>query len=1012
MPAPDSVRTLITNFERNYDAYVHGHYNETQVRRDFIDPLFTALGWDMDNKSGYAEEYRDVVHEDAIKIGSSMRAPDYSFRVGGTRKFFVEAKKPAIKIKDSSDAAFQLRRYGWSAKLPLSILTDFEEFAVYDCRIKPDKGDKASTARLFYFSYRDLVEKWDEIAAIFSKEAILQGSFDRFALASKGKRGTAEVDSEFLEEIENWRITLASNIVLRNTSITPEDLNYAVQQTIDRIIFLRICEDRGIEPYGRLQGLTSGADVYARLQNFFLEADDKYNSGLFHYRKEKGRPELPDELTPSLRIDDKPLKEIFKHLYYPECPYEFSVIGADILGSVYEQFLGKIIKIAPGRRPVLELKPEVRKAGGVYYTPAYIVRYMVRHSLGKLFQNRSLRQASGLRVVDPACGSGSFLIGAYQYLLDWYQSKYIEDGAEKHSKGKQPRLRNAGTNKWKLTTAEKKRILLEHIFGVDIDSQAVEVTKLSLLLKVLEGESAESIGTTGKLFHERVLPDLDANIRCGNSLISSDFCASDPSEAQIRSVNPFDWADEFPDVFKDEGGFDAIVGNPPYIDVKEMPVEVKTELSRTYRSAQQRFDLYVPFIEQGLRLLRPKGYLTYIVPSMFMRREYGTDIRKVILEESSLSRVVDFGTNQVFKGPLNYVAIIVLERSIKNRPFDVITFDRTGLDEVELENILSTEDTDPGISRFSMKPTSLNTANGWQFVNETKAAFAARMFSAKQILGNIAHYISEGIHSGKDEVFFIPKSRAEELKLEGGTAFPLAKGKDVHRYEPVDSKVFSNTVLYTYDLKSGDVFSEAKLKKHYPHAWHHLLTSRELLAGRSYFEKSSKEWYELWCPRTPELFTLRKIIGPEIANKGEFTISNQPLFANNKLKVIVLKPNVEEELEYVLALLNSKLLTYLHRLIAPPKSNNYFEVKSRVIARLPIKRINFSDSGEKAKHDFLASSAKSIISKNEALSSVKRPHEANLLQRQIIALERSIDEAIYALYGLNDEEIKLVEQTI
>lgn len=1009
MPAPESVLTLISNFERNYETYVKGHYNETQVRRDFIDPLFTALGWDMDNKSGYAEEYRDVVHEDAIKIGSSMRAPDYSFRVGGTRKFFVEAKKPSVKIKDDPDAAFQLRRYGWSAKLPLSILTDFEEFAVYDCRVKPDKADKASTARLFYFSYRDLADKWDEISAIFSKEAVLQGSFDRFAGASKGKRGTTEVDDEFLSEIEAWRIALASNIALRNSAITSTELNYAVQQTIDRIIFLRICEDRGIEPYGRLQGLTSGAGVYDRLQNFFHEADDKYNSGLFHYRKEKGRLELPDELTPSLQIDDKPLKEIFKHLYYPECPYEFSVIGADILGSVYEQFLGKIIRIAPGRRPVLELKPEVRKAGGVYYTPAYVVKYMIKHSLGRVFEHRSLKQAGGLRVVDPACGSGSFLIGAYQYLLDWYQAKYVEDGVEKHSKGKQPRLRSAGVDKWRLTTTEKKRILLEHIFGVDIDAQAVEVTKLSLLLKVLEGESAESIGTSGKLFHERVLPDLDANIRCGNSLISSDFCTSDRSQAQIKSVNVFDWEDEFPGVFAD-GGFDAIVGNPPYIDVKEMPQEVKTELSRTYRSAQQRFDLYVPFIEKGLQLLRPKGYLSYIVPSMFMRREYGSDIRKVIVEESNLSRVVDFGTNQVFKGPLNYVAILVLERGVKSRPFDVVTFDRTGLDASELEKFLNGEGVEPGISKFSMKSASLTTEAGWQFVDEAKAAFANRLFSTKSSLGDITKYVSEGIHSGKDEVFFIPRGRADELKLEQGTLFPLAKGKDVHRYEPVDAKAFAHSVLYTYDLGSGSVLPEARLKKQFPRTWDYLKASRDLLTGRDYFDKSSKEWYELWCPRDPALFTLRKIIGPEIANKGEFTISNRPLFANNKLKVIVLKPDVKEELEFVLGLLNSRLLTYLHRLIAPPKSNNYFEVKSRIVGRLPIKRINFSVSKDKAKHDSIVSSVKSLLAKNEALANLKSPHEVKLVQRQIIALERGIDEAVYDLYELSNEEISLVEQ--
>ena len=467
MPVPQEVIKLIENFERNLDAYRSGKYNETQVRRDFIDPLFKALGWDMDNSVGYAEAYRDVIHEDAIKVGLSTKAPDYSFRVGGQRKFFLEAKKPSVNVKDDVEPAFQLRRYAWSAKLPLSIVTDFEEFAIYDCRQKPDKGDKASKSRLFYCTFRDYVEKWDEIAAIFSKDAVLKGSFDKYAVSTKGKRGTTEVDSAFLEEIEGWRDLLARNIALRNANLSQRELNFAVQQTIDRIIFLRICEDRGIEPYGKLMVLQNGVRVYDRLREMFRDADDRYNSGLFHFKREKGRPETPDELTLTLEIDDKPLKEIFKNLYYPDCPYEFSVLGAEILGSVYEQFLGKVIRLTAGNRAVVEDKPEVKKAGGVFYTPAYIVKYIVEHTVGKLLEGKSSKQAAGITILDPACGSGSFLIGAYQYLLDWYLVRYVEEGAEKRSKGKEARLRSSASGEWRLTTAEKKRILLEHIYGVD-----------------------------------------------------------------------------------------------------------------------------------------------------------------------------------------------------------------------------------------------------------------------------------------------------------------------------------------------------------------------------------------------------------------------------------------------------------------------------------------------------------------------------------------------------------------
>ena len=449
MSAPQAVLELVERFDRYQEVYRSGRYNETQVRREFIDPLFELFGWDINNQHGYAEAYKDVIHEDAIKIGGVTKAPDYCFRIGGTRKFFLEAKNPSINIKDDAHPAFQLRRYAWSAKLPLSILTDFEEFAVYDCRIKPDKHDKSSTARTLYFTYESYADHWEELASIFSREAILRGSFDNYAESTKLKKGTAEVDAAFLKEIELWREILARNIALRNPLLSQRELNFAVQQTIDRIIFLRICEDRGIEDYGRLRDLQNDTHLYQRLSELFCEADDRYNSGLFHFQRERGRLEPPDELSLSLTIDDKPLQDILRSLYYPDSPYEFAVLPSDILGQVYEQFLGKVIRLTPSRRAVVEEKPEVKKAGGVYYTPTYIVDYMVEQTVGKLLEKKTPRQAARLKILDPACGSGSFLINAYQYLLDWHRDYYENDGPRKHTK----EIYQGPGGTWQLATA-------------------------------------------------------------------------------------------------------------------------------------------------------------------------------------------------------------------------------------------------------------------------------------------------------------------------------------------------------------------------------------------------------------------------------------------------------------------------------------------------------------------------------------------------------------------------------
>ena len=402
--ARTQIERLTERFARNLDAYTRVDYKEARARAEFIDPLFEALGWDVRNTRGCAEQYKDVVHEDALKVSGTVQAPDYCFRIGGTRKFFLEAKKPSISVKGDVGPAYQLRRYAWSAKLPLNILTDFEEFAVYDCRQRPRPGDKAGVARILYFTYDQYPDCFDQVYGVFARQSVLEGSFDRYVQDTRRKRGTSEVDAEFLKEIEGWREILARNLALRNPGLSVHELNYAVQRTIDRIIFLRMADDRGIEEYGRLMALTNGPHTYARLTDtLYRQADEKYNSGLFDFKA--------DTLTTTLQIDDKALKPILTGLYYPQCPYEFSVLPAEVLGQVYEQFLGKVIRLTPAHRAVVEEKPEVKKAGGVYYTPSYIVEYIVRQTVGKLTEGKSPRQLRGtrgnpsLRVLDPACGA-------------------------------------------------------------------------------------------------------------------------------------------------------------------------------------------------------------------------------------------------------------------------------------------------------------------------------------------------------------------------------------------------------------------------------------------------------------------------------------------------------------------------------------------------------------------------------------------------------------------------------
>jgi hypothetical protein len=1015
--APKPIIDLIERFERNVESYHNTTYNETQVRQEFINPFFEALGWDITNKAGHAEAYKDVIHEDAIKIGSATKAPDYCFRIGGARKFFLEAKKPSVSIKDDLSPAYQLRRYAWSAKLPLSILTDFEEFAVYDSRITPRPNDKPSVGRLLYLTYKEYTTRWEEIASIFSKDAVLKGSFDKFALSRKGKRGTSEVDAEFLTEIETWRNSLAHNLALRNPKLTVGDLNFSVQRTIDRIIFLRMCEDRGIEPYGQLQSLLNGENTYDRLRHFYVLADDRYNSGIFHFKPEKGRAESPDELTPSLTIDDKVLKDIIRRLYYPESPYEFSVLSADILGNVYEQFLGKVIRLTTGHRAVIEEKPEVKKAGGVYYTPAHIVEYIVKNTVGKLCEDKTPKQIAKLKFLDPACGSGSFLIGAYSHLLSYHRDWYVKDGHEKHTK----EIYQGAGGQWFLTTQEKKRILLNNIYGVDIDSQAVEVTKLSLLLKVLEGENQDSLTRQLKMWRERALPDLGNNIKCGNSLIGPDYFSGQllPDEDEMRRVNPFNWKAEFQEIMK-VGGFDAVIGNPPYVRIQAMkewaPLEVELYKQHYSAAGKGSYDIYVVFVEKGFQLLNKTGRLGFILPHKFFNAQYGEPLRKLISQGRHLAEVVHFGDQQVFTGATTYTCLLFLEKR--------------GTPEAEIQKVKNLEIWKNAIvgaihelplltsTETGHLPAKAITAAPWNFTVGGKSALFEKLSAMQVRLGNLAHifvgtqtsaddvYVLDECRYTKNHLIGISKSLGKEVRVEASCTKPFLRGKDIRRYEFPETNA---CLICPYEITKDDcrLFTAPEIQSKFPLAMSYLEANKEALMKREKGKFNGQNWYAFGYPKSMPLFQKPKIVVPDYNNVASFTFDSHGNFYKTGYGVI-LKDTLLSPM-YVLGLLNSPLLFKYLLSIGTSLRGGYVRFWTQFIEQLPIRAIDFSDPSDKARHDKMVSLVERMLDLHKRLSAAKTPDDKTRLQRQIDATDKEIDQLVYKLYGLTEEEIGIVE---
>ncbi len=998
----EQITQRVQHFLANKDFYLSPIYKETAARQELIDPFFAALGWDIRNERRVAPQYREVVTEESLEVEGYRKVPDYVFRVGPSPKFFVEAKKPAVSIEDNPAPAYQLRRYAWTAKLPLSILTNFREFAVYDCRIRPYDTDKTSAARIRYYTCEQYADRWEEIAGLFSRDAVWSGTFDRFAHAETGKRGTGTVDEEFLREIESWRDILARNIALRNPDLAVEALNVAVQRTVDRLVFLRICEDRGIEEYGQLQGLLSREGVYRALCEIFYRADHRYNSGLFHFQKEPDRQEPPDELTLRLHVDDKPLKDIIRNLYFPASPYEFSVLPADVLGQVYEQFLGKVIRLTPAHQTKVEDKPEVRKAGGVYYTPTFIVEYIVKHTVGQLLEGKSPGDIAGdrsptrcLRIMDPACGSGSFLLGAYEYLLTWYRDWYVNDGPEKWASGKTARLIRLYNGDWRLTVSERKRILLTHIFGVDIDPQAVEVSKLSLLLKVLEGENERSLAHQMELIGERVLPDLGRNIQCGNSLIGPEYFTEQlvNDGEELKRINPLDWPARFPDAVE-AGGFDCVIGNPPYVRQEQLGV-VKEYLSRHYRSFKATADLYVMFVEKGHRLLRPGGVFGMILSNKWLRAAYGAPLRAFLQEHASIGQVIDLAGWPVFSGVT--VRPIILITRVPAKPRRALTY----LPPLPIEKFRSIESGDD-LAQFVRKesvrlPQTSLSQTGWSFAPPLQKQILERM---KRNAVPLKEYIHSrpyrGLITGLNKAFLIDRKTRDRLVARNRRAAeiikPVLAGRDVRRFSIRFNEQY---LLWTY--------IGVPIKR-YPAVLAHLKPFQSLLSKR--WDRGNT-WWELRACDYYERFEKPKIIYPDIATTCRFALDRTGYFGVNTTYFLP-----TDDL-CLLGILNSRLSNFYFGATCAGLEGDgqvYLRFFSQYVEGFPLPPLDAASPSDRKRKARLVQLVEQMIALQEQLQTATEPRSRELLQRQAEHTDREIDRVVYDLYGLTDAEIAFVEQ--
>jgi adenine-specific DNA-methyltransferase len=989
--ARSRIQTLADTFKKGVSRYLSVDYQEAEARKDFIDKFFIALGWDVNHDEQVNPYEQEVKVERGVVVSSGQRRADYSFSTAPNYRdvrFYVEAKKPFGDIA-TAENYFQTIRYGWNSGTPVAVLTDFEQFHVLDCRYKPDP-DSALNRALAVYHYTDYLDpdKFAEIYWLFSHEAVSNGSIDKFAANLPKPRGKAiqrelfpgaykPVDEAFLGELDEYRTELARAFKKGKQDLNSEILTEIVQRTIDRLVFMRFLEDKQIESKQLVSSFGESSSPWEGFISTSRRLNSVYNGIIFK------KHDILDD-SKAFRPDENAFANICENLAHINSPYDFNAIPLHILGSIYERFLGKII-IATDKRVRIEEKPEVRKAGGVYYTPEYIVRYIVVNTIGRLIEGQTPADITKMRFIDIACGSGSFLLGIYDLLLQYHGNYY--NALSISEKEKYIALGDCFERDGKiyLSLHKKRQILLNNVFGVDIDAQAVEVAQLSLYLRLLQDETTVSAHEHQQEFHGTLLPALGRNIICGNSLIGRDIhdgalIITD----EEKLLNPMNFADAFPEVLA-EGGFSAVVGNPPYVRIQGFPQTQIRYLSSHYDSAIGNFDIYVNFVEKAYKLLRIGGMTGYIAPNKFFKTDYGRGLRGFLSKERAVYRVVDFGASQVFDAT-TYTCLLFLSKA----PHESIEYAQS-------------QANPQALSQATLKAMLIDSLGSepWIFADTAVASLFTKITSKGLRLLDLPVEMSRGSSTGNDSVFMVDN----RIDFEADALRTPLFATDFGRYH--FSIREENYVIFPYRVTHDDatLISAHEFEECYPKAFSHLRASEVILKKR----KQYRVWYGYSAPRNLQLHERAQIAVPLLAERGSFALI--PSHIRKKICpmasggfTITVESRSPVSAAYVLGLLNSKLLFWILRKMSNIFRGGWITCTKQYFGELPI-----AICENKSKRDELVHLVESIIEANINLEKSVSDKDKTFYQSKVDSLDLQIDRLAYELYGLTEEEIALVE---
>lgn len=992
----EKIHSLISRFGENLQLYKKNrtHYNEHSCRIEYIDPLLKLLGWDVANERGVAPQYREVIAED---YSTDTDRPDYSMTLRGVTKFFVEAKKPDVDISQKPGPAYQTRKYGWNAKHSLAVLTNFEYLVIYDTSYPPSEDDSCAVARYRIYHYTEYAEKFEEIFQIISRDAVYSGDFDKYIanhFPSVGGRAQ-QVDEYFLSQINSWRVSLSNELYQKGGRYQSlEVLNDVVQEFINQIVFLRICEDKNLPLYHSLKDTTDNPEqLQNELETLFRAADHRYNSGMF-----SGEDIIFD-------LSSNAISEMISALYYPQSPYLFNIIEPNMLGKIYEMFLTEQLLILEDGVVGLGKKKDYRDRS-VVSTPTEIVKYMVEKVLSLACIGKTPNEILNLRIADISCGSGVFLEEAFEFLQNYCIQWYLDAGQQNH-------LIEIGNGGYKLPLKEKKSILCSCIYGIDIDTHAVEVAKFSLLIKLIEDETAPSVSTECP-----ILPDLDRNILHGNSIISrKELAGLEISRNDLIEIAPFDW-----NSINNGERFDVILGNPPYVKTEEMltllPTAEVAAYKNFYRTPHKQFDKYFVFIEQAIRKVKTGGYVCYIVPNKFFKIGAGEKLRELIAVKQILVNLDDFGDAQLFADRTVYSSIIVL----KNSAQETFTYSNIG----SLNELWAGESS----NSIEFKSAILNKLP-WRL--STDMEFLKLLQSLDKVAVPITNYVEffNGIQTSAERptpIYWFAQSdvvseadNTVQIKrsgkiytIEKAILHPYFKPtkkaeKGLNSYSLLET---DKRIIFPYN-PDGRLISIDEMRSRYPGTFAYLEACYDRLLPRSLSSHGVRDvptatpetWYQYGRTQALTSFinTPKLIIGVLSKNPMYVLDYNDLLISSGGTAGYVAakqKAGSPYALEYIQAWLSHPITERIIDITGSDFEGGFIARGTFVLSTLPFVELNLNNVAEKAIYERVICASQEIYQINDELAThpAKRVETQLMAQKDILIAEiQSIIERVYRL---------------